>query len=92
MKDKLVKENSKYETVELWRLQGMFDLMNSVFVAVQNYHTKYGFDDKEVVNEEIKPQISSNNKEWHKINKLKTFASLDEKVKWHIDHVANCKC
>lgn len=32
------------------------------------------------------------NKERHEKNKLPKKATLDERVKWHIAHVANCKC
>jgi hypothetical protein len=32
------------------------------------------------------------NKEWHLANKMPKKASLDERIKWHVEHARNCKC
>jgi hypothetical protein len=44
----------------------------------------------------IRTQIESSksklNKERHLANKMPAKATMDQKVKRHIDHVANCKC
>ena len=32
------------------------------------------------------------NKEWHLQNKMPKNPTLDERVKWHIDHANNCSC
>jgi len=92
LKDDLVATDAKYEEVELWRLQGMLDLMNTVYVGVEKYYVEQVFGDKKLEEKKVEVVIPLNNKEWHKANKLKAFASIDEKVKWHIDHVVNCKC
>ena len=96
IKDKLIAMDDRFKNVELSRVKDFFDLYNSIFTAVENYHIKYWFGDKPIIKEVAKPKVEpiipSNNKERHKLNKLKPFATMDDKVKWHIDHVANCKC
>lgn len=92
IKNQFVVMDEKYKDVTLSRFRDFVDLFYSVFTSVKNYHTKYGFSDEPVIEKEVKQQISLNNKVRHKLNKLRPFASIDEKVKWHIDHVANCKC
>ena len=92
LKDDLVATDSKYEEVELWRLQWMLDLMNTIYVGVEKYYVECVFGDKKHEKKKEEIIIPLNNKEWHKVNKLKAFASMGDKVKWHIDHVANCKC
>ena len=32
------------------------------------------------------------NKEWHLKNKMPEKASLDDRIKWHLEHVKNCSC
>jgi hypothetical protein len=32
------------------------------------------------------------NKEWHEKNKMPKNPSLDERMKWHIEHAKNCTC
>jgi len=32
------------------------------------------------------------NKERHQTNKMPMKANIDQKIKWHIEHVAHCKC
>lgn len=32
------------------------------------------------------------NRERHQSNKMPLKATMDQKIKWHIDHVAHCKC
>lgn len=91
-KRKLVAGDEAFKDVELSRIKDFLDLYNSIFVAVKNYHIKYELNSKPLSKEIVKPTIPANNKERHKLNKLKSFATLDEKVKRHIDHVANCKC
>jgi len=29
---------------------------------------------------------------WHKANKMPKNPSLDERVKWHLEHSRNCQC
>lgn len=92
IKDQFVAMDGKYKDITLLRFRDFVDLFYSVFVSVKNYPTKYGFSDESVIEKEVKPQILLNNRERHKLNKLRPFATINEKVKWHIDHVANCKC
>ena len=90
----MISIDERFKDVELSRVQNFYDLYNSVFVAVKTYHERYWFSDDKIIEEKKThiPVIPQNNKEWHKLNKLRSFATIDEKVKWHIDHVANCKC
>ena len=91
IKDKLVAEDAKYQEVELRRIQGLLDLMNSMATGVFEYHKLYW--DKTLKKEENpKPTIPDNNKERHKLNKLRPFATMDEKITWNLNHIANCKC
>ncbi|MFA5052953.1 MAG: hypothetical protein WC565_02770 [Parcubacteria group bacterium] len=32
------------------------------------------------------------NAKWHLTHKMPKNPTLDEKVKWHIEHAKNCKC
>ena len=32
------------------------------------------------------------NVEWHERNKMPKNPTLDERVKWHLDHSKNCSC
>jgi len=32
------------------------------------------------------------NKEWHLKNRMPKNPSLEERIKWHIEHVKNCAC
>ncbi len=32
------------------------------------------------------------NKEWHLANKMPKNPTLDQRVKWHIEHARNCSC
>ncbi len=32
------------------------------------------------------------NKDWHLANKMPKNATLDQRIKWHMDHAANCTC
>jgi len=32
------------------------------------------------------------NKEWHEKNRMPKNPSLDERMKWHIEHAQNCAC
>lgn len=32
------------------------------------------------------------NREWHLTHKLGRKASLEERLAWHVQHVANCDC
>ncbi|MBI2831653.1 MAG: hypothetical protein HYX79_05295 [Chloroflexi bacterium] len=32
------------------------------------------------------------NKDWHSKNKMPKNPSLDERMKWHIEHAKNCAC
>jgi len=89
---KLIAADSRFEELELKQIKDFLDLYNSVFVAVKNYHIKYELNNQPIKKDPSEPEIPSNNKEWHKANRLKSFAPMDEKVKWHIDHVAHCKC
>lgn len=92
-KRRLVEWDEAFKDVELSWIKDFLDLYNSIFVAVKNYHIKYDLNSNNPIPKEVvKPTIPANNKERHKLNKLKPFATLDEKVKRHIDHVANCKC
>lgn len=90
MKADLVKEDSSYEKLELGNLKDFLDLANSIFNNIWVYHQRHGY--KKYDNKPIEKPKPERNKEWHKENKLRSFATLDEKVKWHIDHVANCPC
>jgi len=93
VKKRLVEKDKRFENVELGWIKDFLDLQNSVFVAVKTYHERYEIGNRPVEKKkEATPPIPLNNKEWHKSNRLRPFASIDEKVKWHIDHVANCKC
>ena len=94
-KRKLIESDPVFENVELSWIKDFLDLWNSIAMSLKNYHEKYWFDNTKTIKEETKSQvreIPQNNKERHKLNRLRSFATLDEKVKRHIDHVANCKC
>ncbi len=91
MKDGLVAQDERYQELELWSIQGMLDLMNSIATGVFEYHKLYW--DKPIKKEEPpKPIIPDNNKERHKLNKLRPFATMDEKITWNLNHIVNCKC
>lgn len=32
------------------------------------------------------------NEEWHKKNKIPENADFEEKIRWHIEHLKNCRC
>lgn len=32
------------------------------------------------------------NKEWHLKNRMPKNATLEQRIKWHIEHEKNCKC
>lgn len=32
------------------------------------------------------------NKEWHQKNKMPKNPTLEERIKWHIEHAKNCTC
>ena len=32
------------------------------------------------------------NAEWHKANRMPPRATLDQRVQWHLAHVAACRC
>ena len=32
------------------------------------------------------------NKEWHLANKMPKNPTREQKIKWHIEHQANCNC
>lgn len=32
------------------------------------------------------------NAAWHLANKMQKNPSLDDRIKWHLEHVANCTC
>jgi hypothetical protein len=32
------------------------------------------------------------NKVWHLANKMPHKPTLDQQVKWHVEHARNCKC
>ena len=92
IKEKLVAGDEKLKDMELWQIKDFLDLYNSIFVGVKNYHIRYELNNQPTIKKTIEPEIPLNNKEWHKLNRLIPFATIDEKVKRHIDHVANCKC
>lgn len=39
--------------------------------------------------QKVKPTL---NAEWHKKNKMPVNASIEERIKWHTEHLKNCKC
>ena len=70
------------------QVEELRDFLYKVCYIVVN---KYKENGPEIFTQKPKEEIRIN-KEWHNFNKLRSFASLDEKVKRHIDHIANCKC
>ena len=60
--------------------------------GMETYQKQYGFSDQPIIKEEIKPTISPHNKDRHRLNKLRLFATMDEKITRNLNHVANCKC
>ena len=32
------------------------------------------------------------NKPWHELNKMPTKASLEQRVRWHLEHAKHCGC
>jgi hypothetical protein len=32
------------------------------------------------------------NREWHLSNRMPERATLDQRIRWHIEHAANCAC
>jgi hypothetical protein len=32
------------------------------------------------------------NKEWHENNKMPTNPTLEERIKWHLEHQKQCSC
>lgn len=32
------------------------------------------------------------NKDWHLANKMPKKPTLDQRIKWHLEHAKNCKC
>ena len=91
IKDKLVDIDEKYQELELRRIQWLLDLMNSMTTGVFEYHKLYW--NKTIKKEEpAKPIIPDHNKERHRLNQLRSFATMDEKITWNLNHIANCKC
>lgn len=39
-----------------------------------------------------KTTLSKINASWHLSNKMPKNPSLEERIKWHIEHSQNCKC
>lgn len=36
--------------------------------------------------------MSKINAEWHKKNKMPKNPTIDNKIRWHIEHAKNCRC
>lgn len=36
--------------------------------------------------------MSKINADWHLQNKMPEKATIEERIKWHIEHAKNCKC
>lgn len=36
--------------------------------------------------------MSSINREWHATHRLGDKASADERIAWHLEHTAHCRC
>jgi hypothetical protein len=32
------------------------------------------------------------NKEWHKANPMPKHPSLEQRIKWHVEHARECQC
>ena len=32
------------------------------------------------------------NKDWHLANRMPKNPSLDQRIKWHLEHAKNCQC
>ncbi|MGE5520918.1 MAG: hypothetical protein ACM3VS_13385 [Candidatus Dadabacteria bacterium] len=39
-----------------------------------------------------RPRPSSINADWHNKNKMPAKATMDERIRWHLDHMNNCNC
>lgn len=81
----------EYGQVSDGDIQCMLDYMYFICDFSIRWHEEHpgeSFSDRKKI-EFGKPKI---NKEWHQDNKMPIKATLDQKIKWHIDHVAHCKC
>ncbi len=36
--------------------------------------------------------MSKINAEWHRANKMPKNPTLDQRIKWHLEHARNCSC
>jgi len=36
--------------------------------------------------------MSKINAKWHLANKMPKNPTLDQRIKWHVEHARNCKC
>jgi len=32
------------------------------------------------------------NKDWHLVNKMPKNPTIDQRIKWHLEHFKNCNC
>jgi hypothetical protein len=39
-----------------------------------------------------RPRPMSINADWHSKNKMPSKPTMDERIKWHVDHLDNCNC
>ena len=72
-------------------IQGILDYMHFICDFSIRWHRDHPgetFSDRK----KVEPEEPKLNKEWHQANKMPIKATLDQKIKRHIDHVAHCKC
>jgi hypothetical protein len=36
--------------------------------------------------------MSTINAEWHKANRMPAMATIDQRVRWHLEHQKHCRC
>lgn len=80
----------EYDKLPNEEIQRMLDYMYFVCDFAINRHKNHPGED--FLNRKSTEPASKLNKERHLDNKMPPKATLDQKIKWHIEHIAHCKC
>lgn len=80
----------EYWDLSDWEIQQVLDYMYFICEFSINWHKNHPGESllKWIKKESEAPF----NEEWHKSNSMPMKGTLDQKIKWHIEHVAHCKC
>lgn len=81
----------EYNNISDEDIQRMLDYMYFVCNFAYDWQMKHPWENR-ADRKKTKPEEPKLNKERHFANKMPVKATLDQKIKRHIEHVAHCKC